>query len=423
MKLRDNKKLFYTVVALCAAFVLLFSGIITAIILISGRSEKPEEEKKKAAYLRSEKINGVWIASVGNIDFPSKADLGEEELRAQLDSIVATVKEMGLNTVFFQVRPACDALYKSEFFPVSKYMSSDGTLSLDALSYLTEKAHLEGISVHAWVNPLRVATGGTVESLSEKSPARLHPEWCVTYADGKIYFDCGIPEVRDTVAQGVREIVENYDVDGVVFDDYFYPYPVYGDDGAIVDFADDASYGKYGGDYDTKGDFRRDSVNKLVKSVYDAVKAADGDCLFGVAPFGIWKNGYGGEEGSKTAGSQSYYDIYCDTVAFIKGGFVDYIAPQLYWRNEEKAAPFEPLCDWWADVTENSDVGLIICHGAYRYGDWENPEGTMRGQVEYAKGKSHYFGSVFYGYGKICENTCGLKEEIKSLYNKALTEK
>ena len=421
MKLRDNKKLFLTVVALCTGFVLLFSGIIAAIILIAGRNN--ESEEKNPAYLQMEQVQGVWIASVGNIDFPSKADLTEAELCAELDSIVATVKETGLNTIFFQVRPACDALYKSEIFPVSKYMSSNGTLTVDALEYLIEKAHKEGIFVHAWVNPLRVATGGTVDSLNEKSPARLHPEWCVTYADSKIYFDCAIPQVRDTVAQGVCEIVKNYDVDGIVFDDYFYPYPVYGDDGKAVDFADDESYKEFGADYDTKGDFRRDNVNKLVKLVYDTVKEADENCLFGIAPFGIWKNGYGGEEGSKTAGSQSYYDIYCDTVAFVKGGYVDYIAPQLYWRSEEKAAPYEALCDWWADVTEESGVGLMICHGAYRYGDWESPEGTMKSQVQYAREKSHYCGSVFYGYGKIRDNVCGLKEEIKSLCNNPLTEK
>ncbi|MDD6094119.1 MAG: family 10 glycosylhydrolase, partial [Clostridia bacterium] len=297
------------------------------------------------------------------------------------------------------------------------------TLTLDALEYLIEAAHGEGIAVHAWVNPLRIATGGSVEDLNEKSPARLHPEWCVKYADSKLYYDCGIPQVRETVAAGVREIVKNYDVDGIAFDDYFYPYPVYGEDGAVISFEDDKTFAKYGGDFESVGDWRRDNVNKMVKLVYDTVKEINGDCIFGIAPFGIWKNGYGGEDGSATAGSQSYYDIFCDTLAWVRGGYVDYIAPQLYWRNEEKAAPYQTLCEWWANMTEDSGVGLIICHGAYRYSEWDLPEGTMKAQAEYAMEYDNYCGSVFYGYEEIYGNVHGIKDEIKSLYENPLTEK
>ena len=413
-----DKKTLTAVISVCVAFVLLFGGVISAVLLIGRDGEK--EEKPEVEF---SDVRGVWIASVSNIDFPSSPDLSEKELKEELDSIVETVGGAGLNTVFFQVRPCSDALYASDIFPVSKYISTDGTLPLDALEYLVEKAHEKNIAVHAWINPLRVAAGGETGDLAEKNPARQNPSLTVKYADGKIYYDCGRGEVIDLVCDGVREIVENYAVDGIVFDDYFYPYPVYvtEDDGTkhIAEFDDGDTYAEYGKDYEDIGDWRRSNVNRLVKSVYETVKEADSDCLFGVAPFGIWKNGYGDESGSETRGSQSYYDIYCDTLAWVEGGYVDYIAPQIYWRDVDSAAPYDVLCDWWdAMVKEkNTDVRLLISHAAYRYEeDWENPQGIMTSQLTYASEKETYRGSIFYGYGEIESNLHGITDEIRAFY-------
>lgn len=419
MKLTDDKKTFRAVVCVCVAFVLLFSGIIAAIVLISKDDGEAGAERTALSF---DEIKGTWIASVWNLDFPSSPDLGADALKAEIDGIVKTVKDTGLNTVFFQVRPSSDALYESDIFPVSSCLSSDGTLTLDTLAYMTEAAHREGIAVHAWINPLRIAVGGDASDLDAKCPAAKNPSWCVKYADGKLYYDCGIPEVRETVAEGVREIVENYDVDGIVFDDYFYPYPAYDENETEVAFDDKETFARYGGDFENTEDWRRDNVNTLIKLVYDTVKEADENCLFGVSPFGIWKNGYGDESGSLTAGTQSYYDIFCDTVSWIKGGWVDYIAPQLYWRNDESAAPYCDLCDWWKMITADSGVKLVICHGAYRYEEWSAPEGTLAEQVAFARDAGNYGGSVFYGYEEIKNNVCGVREEIKSLYENPLTE-
>ena len=219
-----DKRTFTAVALVSGSFVLVFSlvCVILALILGGGREE---EKGEKAEYL--DEMNGVWIASISNIDFPSKPDLTKDELCRELDSIVENVAGAGLDTIFFQVRPSSDALYRSDIFPVSRYISSDGKLTLDTLDYLIKAAKKKDIKVHAWINPLRVAVGGTVEDLSAENPGRKNPSWCVKYSDGKIYYDCGLPEVRSLVAEGVREIVENYDVAGVVFDDYFYPYPQY----------------------------------------------------------------------------------------------------------------------------------------------------------------------------------------------------
>ena len=214
-------------------------------------------------------VRGVYIASVYNIDFPSRADLSANALRAEIDSILDNAEAAGLNTIFFQVRPACDALYKSEIFPVSEALSTSGTLVMDPLEYIVQQAHKRNIFVQAWVNPLRASVGSAanpntdVNNLPEGSPAREHPEWTKAYADGRLYLDPGIPEVRTLIADGVKEIVENYDVDGVIFDDYFYPYPVTDASGVTVGFDDADTYEKYGGGM-TRADWRRNNVNQMV---------------------------------------------------------------------------------------------------------------------------------------------------------------
>ena len=417
-----DKKTFIIITSVAAVFVILFV-IITLVLSLVLKKEpeavppKHEEEKKEINF---EKMNGVWIASVSNIDFPSRPDLSKKELMAEIDAIVATVAEAGLDTVFFQVRPSSDALYDSDIFPVSRYLSSDGELTLDCLEYFIEAAEAYDIAVHAWINPLRVAVGGTTDDLRDDNPAKKNPRWCVKYADGKIYYDCGNPDVRKLIADGVREIVENYDVAGIVFDDYFYPYPVYetDDDGnrIVSVFEDSESFDTYGTEYDDIGDWRRENVNSLVKLCYDTVKKADRKCLFGVSPFGIWKNGYGDESGSATKGSQSYFDIYCDSVAWAKGGYVDYIAPQLYWTAENSAASYTALTEWWALAIDNTGVPLLVSHAAYRYSEWENPSGIITSQVENAEGYEIYRGSMFYGYEEIAANTYGITDELKKLY-------
>ncbi len=422
----ENNKLLLIITVVCAAFAVILAAVLGVIAVVGGQSpDEPEAPAEDTLNIMDsmEPVNGVWIASVFNIDYPTKTDLSEAELKAELNSIVANVKDIGLNTIFFQVRPESDALYKSDIYPVSKYLSSDGNLILDPLEYIIKTAHNEGIKVHAWINPVRVTSKSdvTVADLANGNPAKEHSEYTVTYADGKIYYDLGIPEVRELICEGVEEIVTNYDVDGIVFDDYFYPYPVYteNEDGEriVSDFNDRETYSKYNSNNLDIADWRRANVNLLIKGVYETVKSIDENCLFGVSPFGIWKNGYGDLSGSLTSGSQSYSELYCDSIAWIKGGFVDYIAPQLYWTADQANASYNALCDWWADRVEGTKVRLLICHGAYRYeNDWEAPGGNMKSQVEYAAKKEFYRGSLFYGYSAISKNINGVGDELKEIY-------
>lgn len=357
-------------------------------------------------------IRGVWIASVFNIDFPSRTDLDAWKLRDEIDDILDNCEMYGLNTIFFQVRPSCDALYESKLFPVSKNLSSTGRLTIDPLEYMVSQAHLRGISVHAWVNPLRVTvTRDSESSLPAESPAVLHPEWTVKYADGKLYFNAGLPEVRDFISEGVKEIVEGYDVDGVVFDDYFYPYPT---DGAQFDDSD--SYAEYGSDYENIGDWRRDNINRLIQSCSAAVKSADPSCLFGVSPGGVWQNDNGTNDGSPSAGFETYTSLYCDSIAWIRGGYIDYISPQLYWQCSSNATPFGELVKWWNRMLDGSGVELVVSHAAYRYeeGDWSDPYGEMERQITLSRELLSYRGSMFYGYDELASNARGIADEISS---------
>ena len=366
-------------------------------------------------------VRGVYIASVYNIDFPSKPDLSDAALRQELDAILDTMQNAGLNTVFFQVRPACDALYRSTLFPVSASLYSDGELHFDPLAYLVEAAHSRNIFVHAWVNPLRVTVGSAARpnvdpaALPDGSPAKEHPEWTVAYADGKLYLDPGIPEVRTLVADGVREIVENYSVDGVIFDDYFYPYPVTDAAGVTAAFDDGDSFSRFGGGLSLAA-WRRENVNRMVREVYDSVKEADADVLFGVAPFGIWRNDDGKNGGSATRGLQAYDSIYCDAVAWAEGGYVDYIAPQIYWRFSTQVAPYGELVRWWNRVLDGTGVDLLVSHAAYNYDEWSDPEGEMAEQIRFARSELTYRGSIFYGYDEIRRDSFSLAGELWGVF-------
>lgn len=364
-------------------------------------------------------VRGVWIASVYNIDYPTATDLSAEKLKAEIDAILDTCEKNGLNTVFFQVRPACDALYKSEIFPVSSYLSSSGTLVFDPLEYIVSEGHRRNIRIHAWINPLRITVSKkALDSLPENSPARQNPDWVVEYADGKLYFDAGRPEVQQLVVNGAAEIVRNYDVDGIVFDDYFYPYPVNDESGKQAEFNDSTTFAMYGSGFSDIADWRRNNINSIIRSVYETVHAIDDECVFGVSPVGVWQNDNGSNNGSATRGFEGYNSLYCDALAWIEGGYIDYISPQLYWTFDNASASYDVLTRWWNAAVDGSDVHLIISHGAYRYeeGEWTDPEGQLAEQITFARAEKTYRGSMFYGYDEINRNIRGASDELVSSF-------
>lgn len=357
-----------------------------------------------AAQPAQDGMRGVWVATVANIDYPSCQGLTADELKSEADTILDNIAAMGLNTVFFQVRPSADALYQSDIFPWSCYISGTAGQApdqdFDVLSYWVEAAHSRGLQLHAWLNPYRITRSGQEEldALPETSPARQHPEWVVEY-DGNYYFNPGLPAVQQLVVDGAAEIVRNYDVDGIHLDDYFYP---------GTDFNDAAAYERYGADFDDIDDWRRDNVNDLIATLDETLHAINPELAFGVSPAGIWDNKADNPKGSETNGRSSYREIYCDSVEWIKRGTVDYICPQLYWSIGYEIADFEVLVDWWQDVVSTSDVALYIGIGAYRAAEAEPGDiwyGTaeLERQLEMLDNSIDIQGEVFFSYSSLMD--------------------
>lgn len=365
----------------------------------------------------SGEMRGVWVSSVYNLDYPSSPTTDPDKLKAEADEILDNCVKWGLNAVFLQVRPSGDALYKSDLFPWSKYLTgSVGTApqgGFDPLGYWVEAAHKRGLELHAWINPYRITRSKDTEwnSLPNTHPAKMNPDWVVKYSDGNYYFDPGIPEVRDLVTRGAVEIVQNYDVDGLHMDDYFYP---------GTDFNDAATYQKYGSSFSNIADFRRDSVNQLVAQLDTAVHNIDPDIQFGISPSGIWANKSTDPRGSDTNGSEHYVSSYADSLYWIENGLVDYIIPQIYWEIGHKLADFATLADWWNDAVAGSDVHLYIGMGAYRCAD--NPTGVwtttdpLFDSLAYLENKDNVGGCVFFRYGSI-PAVSGMADRLTSWYS------
>lgn len=322
------------------------------------------------ASLPKHQMRGLWVASVVNIDWPSKPGLSpvqaQAELVAQLDLIVANHG----NAVLLQVRPTADTFWPSRYEPWSRYLT--GTQGQDPgwdpLGFAVTQAHRRGLELHAWMNPFRVAMDEAGTGLVATHPARLHPEWTVPYG-GKLYYNPGLPQVRAHIEATMLEAVGTYDLDALHFDDYFYPYPVAG-----KVFDDAAAYATYGGGK-SLADWRRANIDALIEETRAQVHAIRPGTQFGVSPFGVWRNAATDPAGSATtAGAQTYDDLYADTRRWLREGMVDYLLPQVYWSTTLAAASYRNVVDWWArEAAQSHDVNLYVGEAAYKVGANADP--------------------------------------------------
>lgn len=339
-----------------------------------------------------EEMRAVYVATVYNLDFPSGAGKTAAALKSELEAIVNRAAKEGFNTIIFQVRPASDALYQSAIFPSSRFLTGKqgASLPLDPLAYLIKIAHAKDIAVHAWINPYRVTLPGeNLDSLSPENPARKHPDWTYTVG-GQVYYDPALPAVRALVAEGIAEILLNYNVDGVMFDDYFYPSNI-----GLADIARYEAYQNAGGEL-SLSDWRRENVNRLIELSYRTVKEHRPDCLFGVAPRGIWRNASDDPTGSATAGGGAYDEIYCDALAWVKNGWLDYLSPQIYWSFSHKTAPFGVLADWWNKALAGTGIRLVVSLAGYSL-----PESELLAQKAYLAELAAYGGFAFYSFSHL----------------------
>ncbi|MGV9565681.1 glycoside hydrolase family 10 protein [Streptomyces sp. NPDC003480] len=326
-------------------------------------------------------MRGMWLATEFRRDWPSRAGLPAAVQRAELCAYLDTAVRRRLNTVFFQVRPSADALWPSPYEPWSQFLT--GTQGKDPgwdpLGTAIQEAHARGLELHAWFNPYRVATHTDLTRLAAGHPARRHPDWVVAYG-GKLYYNPGMPQVRMFVENAILDAVRRYPVDGVHFDDYFYPYPVAG---GVFD--DDEAYAAYGGGFASRAAWRRHNIDLLVRETATRVHALRPTARFGVSPFGVWRNAENDPRGSHTrAGVQAYDDLYADTRAWVRSGWLDYICPQIYWNIGFPAADYATLVPWWAEVTRGTRVQLYVGEALYKAGDpaqpdaWQDPEELSR---------------------------------------------
>lgn len=333
-----------------------------AALFLAGCAKKSPESTMKREI--DGELRGVWVSTVWGLDYPSAPTTSEAELKSQADAILEGADQYGFNAVFLQVRPCCDALYPSEIYPWSKYLTGQqGTApdgEFDLLEYWVSQAHERGLELHAWINPYQVTrSAGDWDLLAADSPAVLHPDWVIMYGD-RYYFDPSLPEVRGLVVDGAAEIVENYEVDGIHMDDYFYP-------GA--DFDDAASFAASGGDFADIGDWRRHNVDLLIQEMDQRLHELEPELEFGVSPVGIWASDSMIPGGSATTGPfNSYFGVYADTRKWVQEGWVDYIAPQLYWAAGDAEYDFTTLADWWSDLVAGTkgDVRLYIGLADYK---------------------------------------------------------
>ncbi|MEI7885596.1 MAG: family 10 glycosylhydrolase [Clostridia bacterium] len=317
--------------------------------------------KAEAMTIKAE-MRAVWVPTVLNLAYPSKATSDAVTLKKEALTILDNAKDMGFNTVFFQVRPAADALYPSKIFPWSQYLTGiQGKApddNFDPLAFMIKEAHARGLELHAWINPYRVtANKNDNAKLAANNPALINPEITITHTDGKIYFNPGEPEARALIIAGIKEIIDNYAVDGIHLDDYFYP---------STNFADAATYAKYGTGYTSIGDWRRNNNDILIKEIKLLIDKKNAKLVFGVSPFGIWANEKSNVLGSNTTGKEAYYSEYADTRKWVKEEYLDYIIPQIYWEVGNIAADYSELVNWWTDVVQETSVKLYIGLGAYK---------------------------------------------------------
>jgi uncharacterized lipoprotein YddW (UPF0748 family) len=355
----------------------------------------------------SDEVRGVWVAylSLDNVN------------KVKIDNIISNAKKNGMNTIYFHVRPFGDALYKSEYYPWSHLVTgtqgqapSDG---FDPLAYAVEAAHREGLELHAWLNPLRIMLDSGVypPSLSDDNPYNVwrndddadNDDWVIDYGKGK-YYNPAIPEVRDMIVNGVEEIVEKYNVDGIHWDDYFYP-------ASDESFDDSEAYSEYtsGGGKLSLLEWRTQNISTLVKSVYSAVKSIDSSVEFGISPSGNIDNCLRAGADVKTWGSQE--------------GYVDYLCPQIYWTNDNKIAPFEEMCSKWRETVTSDKVKLYVGLALYKAGSdddngkWKTSNKIIMNQVLFTRSeKIHADGFALYSYPYLDnEQTAEEMENLRSV--------
>lgn len=359
------------------------------------------------AFAAQAEFRGAWISAVHNLDWPSQQGLPAARQKAELLRLLDSAKSLGLTDVFFQVRPEGDALYRSALEPWSRFLT--GTQGkdpgYDPLAFCIGEAGKRGIRVHAWLNPYRASVKAGAQMASNHM-ARRYSRYA--YKVGSVVcMDPGSKEVQDHVVKVVSDVARRYNVAGIHFDDYFYPYP---DVGRLPDGKTYESYRAGGGSLSI-GDWRRDNVNRLIARSSQAVKEARPEAVFGVSPFGIYTKG---QPSTVEAGLDQLNEIYADPLKWMRSGWVDYIAPQLYWKDKSPQS-FTELLKWWRSPSVNPrHVPVYPGIAAYRMSEQGWPAQEIVRQVALSRTVgSGPSGHAFFRMANLASNTKGVSTMLK----------
>ncbi len=351
-------------------------------------------------------FRGAWIATVGNIDWPKDRSSTSGQKIAELVKIFDRLKDAGINAVFFQVRTECDALYKSNFEPWSYWLTNqqgnEPDPFFDPLEFAISEAHSRGMELHAWFNPYRALKDSGEYDIFYDHISKTHPEWILSFGRYKM-LDPGNSEVMEYIINVIVDVLTQYDVDGIHFDDYFYPYS------PKVSNEDSLTFVKYNRGFRNVDDWRRDNINSLMKRIYQIIKAYKPHVKFGISPFGIVENKYAG-----TDGFNSYSIIYCDPLTWIREKSVDYVIPQLYWEMDHPKAPYKKLLPWWASVIEDRHLYIGLYSSRFQSNQYMNNGFEIRNQIEMNRKYENVRGCVFFSARSIYDNHNGLLDSLKN---------
>jgi uncharacterized lipoprotein YddW (UPF0748 family) len=363
-------------------------------------------------------FRAAWITTVSNLDWPLNKNQTTEAQKQQLIDILDSHKAAGLNAVFLQIRTNSDAFYPTDLAPWADWLTGlqgrAPTPYYDPLAFAVAEAHKRGLEFHAWFNPYRAVNNVTTAILSDNHVSKKHPEWLLAFGNARL-LDPAIPDVRSHVTQVVMDVVRRYDIDGVHFDDFFYPYPSTG-----LSYSDDSTFTIHNRGFSDRGNWRRDNVDLLINMVSDSIKSVKPYVKFGISPFGIWQNKSTTQPlGSDTKGLESYSAIYCDSKKWVQQGWVDYVAPQIYWYMGFVIADYNILLPWWIQNAPNRHI--YVGQGAYRIGadaNWN--AGEMPRQLKLNRQNPNSIqGSIFFRTGNLIQNVLGIRDSLmQNFYRK-----
>ncbi len=374
---------------------------------------------KGAEPIHKREFRAVWIATVSNIDWPTSPNDPVEKQQEDFIAILDFYKKLNFNAVIVQVRTAGDAFYPSKLAPWSRFLTGQEgkapELDYDPMAWMIQEAHNRGFEFHAWLNPYRATFDLNTDILSPQHDFFTHQDWMIPYGK-KYYYNPGIPEVQDHLVNIITEVVENYDIDAIHFDDYFYPYKTEGEVFKDADvFVNHAEPGQ------SLEDWRRENINDLIRKTHESIKKRKPWVHFGISPFGVWRNASIDPLGSDTeAGQTTYDDLYADPLKWMENGWIDYLAPQLYWSMDFHLASYRRLIDWWDKNVINTN--LYIGNGAYKVKNnsdtaWYKKE-ELPNQIALSRATQNISGNIFFSANSLLnKHDSIINELVQNVYN------